>query len=85
MLINNLLCSDSTNINNFDNILITSGILSSSIGGINTEIGSHLIISIVFVLDRVSKIYVINYFENTLDTELYLSNFLNTNIGISKF
>ena len=36
-----------------------------------------LIISIVFVLDRVSKIYVINYFENTLDTEIYLSNFLN--------
>ena len=35
-----------------------------------------LIISIVFVLDRVSKIYVINYFENTLDTEIYLSNFL---------
>ena len=36
-----------------------------------------LIILIVFVLDRVSKIYVINYFENTLDTEIYLSNFLN--------
>ena len=36
-----------------------------------------LIISIVFVLDRVSKIYVINYFENTIDTEIYLSNFLN--------
>ena len=36
-----------------------------------------LTILIVFVLDRVSKIYVINYFENTLDTEIYLSNFLN--------
>ena len=36
-----------------------------------------LIISIVFVLDRVSKIYVINYFENTVETEIYLSNFLN--------
>ena len=36
-----------------------------------------LTILIVFVLDRVSKIYVINYFENTAETELYLSNFLN--------
>ena len=36
-----------------------------------------LIILIVFVLDRVSKIYVINYFENTVETEIYLSNFLN--------
>ena len=36
-----------------------------------------LIILIVFVLDRVSKIYVINYFENTAETEIYLSNFLN--------
>ena len=36
-----------------------------------------LIISIVFVLDRISKIYVINYFENTVETEIYLSNFLN--------
>ena len=31
-----------------------------------------LIILIVFVLDRVSKIYVINYFENTVETEIYL-------------
>ena len=36
-----------------------------------------LVISIVFILDRVSKIYVINYFENTVETEIYLSNFLN--------
>ena len=36
-----------------------------------------LTILIVFVLDRVSKIYVINYFENTAETEIYLSNFLN--------
>ena len=36
-----------------------------------------LTILIVFVLDRVSKIYVINYFENTVETEIYLSNFLN--------
>ena len=36
-----------------------------------------LTILTVFVLDRVSKIYVINYFENTAETEIYLSNFLN--------
>ena len=64
MLINNLLCSDSTNINNLDNILITSGILSSSIGGINTEIGSLLLISFVFASFQIFLVNIGFYNDN---------------------
>ena len=41
---------------------------------------SSLIIFVIFLLDRISKIYVINFNVKNSSTELYTSKFLNINL-----
>ncbi len=43
----------------------------------NTILTKIMIIFIVFILDRISKIYVINFFNENQLTEIYLSAFAN--------
>ena len=47
--------------------------------GKNFFINSSLIL-IIFLLDRISKIYVINLSKNSFDVELFSSKFLNINL-----
>ena len=41
---------------------------------------SLIVPAFVFILDRISKIYVINFSKNSFDVELYTSKFLNINL-----